>query len=179
MPREWRPARSWATGRSSRSEARSSGWKFPASACRSATKCTQEAGRTFTRARRTASSAAHWRSGAGTLSPTPPRPPRSSNGAPISSPRWRAGARTPAPAPAETAAILERCTDIVPALAGARVLESIAGLRPGRPEVRVELDRDLLPVPVVHNYGHGGAGITRGWGCAQDVAGLVGQLAAR
>src|ERR1700683_5320011 len=92
MPREWRPARSWATGRSSRSEARSSGWKFPASACRSATKYTQEAGRTFTRARRTASSAAHWRSGAGTPSPTPPRPPRSSNGAPISSPRWRAQA---------------------------------------------------------------------------------------
>jgi D-amino-acid oxidase len=83
------------------------------------------------------------------------------------------------PDPAETAAILERCTDIVPALAGARVLESIAGLRPGRPEVRVEMDRDLLPVPVVHNYGHGGSGITVSWGCAQDVAGLVGELAGR
>src|ERR1700683_4226327 len=144
MPREWRPARSWATGRSSRSEARSSGWKFPASACRSATKCTQEAGRTFPRAGRASSPGATWGGGTGNTDP----------------------------APAETAAILERCTDIVPALAGARVLESIAGLRPGRPEVRVELGRDLLPVPVGPNYGHGGAGITRGWGCAQDVAGL-------
>ncbi|HEY0718088.1 MAG TPA: FAD-dependent oxidoreductase [Streptosporangiaceae bacterium] len=83
------------------------------------------------------------------------------------------------PDPAQTAAILARCTDIVPALAGARVLGSVAGLRPGRPEVRVEVDRDLLPVPVVHNYGHGGAGITIGWGCAQDVAALVGELAGR
>ena len=57
--------------------------EIPVSTCRSATKCTQEAGRTFTRARRIASWAARWRSGAGTPSPTPPRPPRSSNGAPI------------------------------------------------------------------------------------------------
>jgi D-amino-acid oxidase len=83
------------------------------------------------------------------------------------------------PDPAETAAILERCTDIAPQLAGARVIETVVGLRPGRPEVRVELDRDLLPVPVVHDYGHGGAGITIGWGCARDVAELVEQLGAR
>jgi D-amino-acid oxidase len=88
-----------------------------------------------------------------------------------------AGSWNTEPDPAETAAILERCTDIVPALAGVRVLDSVAGLRPGRPEVRVELDRELLPVPVIHNYGHGGSGITISWGCAQDVAGLVGELA--
>jgi len=81
------------------------------------------------------------------------------------------------PDPAETAAILDRCTDIAPALASSRVLESVVGLRPGRPQVRVGLDRVLLPVPVVHNYGHGGAGITISWGCAQDVASLVAQLA--
>ncbi|GAA5122080.1 FAD-dependent oxidoreductase [Alloalcanivorax gelatiniphagus] len=81
------------------------------------------------------------------------------------------------PDPAETAAILERCTDIAPGLADARVIESVAGLRPGRPEVRVEVDEDLLPVPVVHNYGHGGSGITIGWGCAHDVAALVAELA--
>jgi len=81
------------------------------------------------------------------------------------------------PDPAETAAILARCADIVPGLAGVRVIESLAGLRPGRAEVRVELDRELLPVPVVHNYGHGGSGITVGWGCAQDVAALVGEVA--
>jgi D-amino-acid oxidase len=77
------------------------------------------------------------------------------------------------PDPAETAAILARCTDIAPALAGADVIESVVGLRPGRPEIRVERDDTLLPVPVVHDYGHGGSGITVGWGCAQDVAALV------
>jgi D-amino-acid oxidase len=80
------------------------------------------------------------------------------------------------PDPAETTAILERCADIVPALAGAEVIESVAGLRPGRAEVRLERDDSLLPVPVVHDYGHGGAGITIGWGCAQDVAVLVGTM---
>jgi D-amino-acid oxidase len=49
----------------------------------------------------------------------------------------------------------------------------------GRPEVRVELTDDLLPVPVVHDYGHGGAGITLSWGCAQDVARLVAEVAPR
>jgi D-amino-acid oxidase len=82
------------------------------------------------------------------------------------------------PDPAETAAILERCIDIAPPLAGVRVFESVVGLRPGRPRVRVELDHDLLPIPVIHDYGHGGAGITVSWGCAQDVAALVDQVAA-
>jgi D-amino-acid oxidase len=77
------------------------------------------------------------------------------------------------PDPAETAAILQRCTEIAAPLAEARVLESIVGLRPGRREVRVEIDDALLPVPVVHNYGHGGAGITISWGCAEEVAVLV------
>lgn len=82
------------------------------------------------------------------------------------------------PDPAETAAILERCAEIAPQLSASQVLESVAGLRPGRSAVRVELDEDLLPVPVIHNYGHGGAGITIGWGCARDVAALVRRLEA-
>jgi len=55
------------------------------------------------------------------------------------------------PDPAETEAILARCADIVPALAGAEALESLVGLRPGRPAIRVERDDTLLPVPVVHD----------------------------
>lgn len=72
-----------------------------------------------------------------------------------------------------TAAILERCADIAPELADAHVIESVVGLRPGRREIRLEIDEALLPVPVIHNYGHGGSGITVGWGCATDVASLV------
>lgn len=48
-----------------------------------------------------------------------------------------------------------------------RVIRTVAGLRPFRPSgfvVRAEkLDRKL----VVHNYGHGGAGITLSWGTAK------------
>jgi D-amino-acid oxidase len=82
------------------------------------------------------------------------------------------------PDPDETAAILRRCVDMVPALAGAEVIESVVGLRPGRATVRLEVDATLLPVPVIHNYGHGGAGITLGWGCADDVTALTAQLRA-
>jgi D-amino-acid oxidase len=83
------------------------------------------------------------------------------------------------PDPDETAAILRRCTDIVPALDGAEVIETVAGLRPGRRTVRLEVDETLLPVPVIHDYGHGGAGITLGWGCADDVTAIIGLLADR
>lgn len=73
-----------------------------------------------------------------------------------------------------TAAIVARCTALAPALTDAEVIASAVGLRPGRPEVRLE--RDDLSVPgmtVVHNYGHGGAGLTLGWGCAEEVVRLV------
>jgi D-amino-acid oxidase len=43
------------------------------------------------------------------------------------------------------------------------------GLRPARPEVRLERVGD-----VVHCYGHGGAGVTLSWGCAREVAELLG-----
>lgn len=82
------------------------------------------------------------------------------------------------PDPEETAAILRRCVDIVPGLADAEVIESVAGLRPGRRTVRLEVDHTLLPVPVIHDYGHGGAGVTLGWGCADDVSAMVAQMGA-
>jgi D-amino-acid oxidase len=46
------------------------------------------------------------------------------------------------------------------------------GLRPYRPDVRLE--RDAQHPRVIHNYGHGGAGFTLCRGCAEDVAALVG-----
>ncbi len=68
--------------------------------------------------------------------------------------------------------ILRRATDLVPELAGARVLGTKVGFRPARPAVRVE--REERPDgPVIHCYGHGGAGVTLSWGCADEVADLV------
>jgi D-amino-acid oxidase len=61
---------------------------------------------------------------------------------------------------------------LVPALAGARVRAHRVGLRPARPAVRLEAEhRDGRTV--VHDYGHGGAGVTLSWGCADEVAALV------
>lgn len=74
--------------------------------------------------------------------------------------------RTPDPAVAEQ--VLRRATALVPALEGARVLRHKVGLRPARPQVRLERVGE-----VVHCYGHGGAGVTLSWGCAADVAGLA------
>lgn len=74
--------------------------------------------------------------------------------------------RTPSSADAE--AILARARALVPGLAGARVLRHRVGLRPWRPEVRLEREGD-----VIHCYGHGGAGVTLAWGCADEVASLA------
>jgi D-amino-acid oxidase len=71
--------------------------------------------------------------------------------------------------PEETEAILDRCTRLVPALAGAEIVGVHVGLRPGRAGgARVEREGD-----VVHCYGHGGAGLTLSWGCAQEVVRLL------
>jgi len=73
------------------------------------------------------------------------------------------------PVPEVAAEILARAVRLVPELAGARVIRHKVGLRPVRPAVRVERVRD-----VIHCYGHGGAGITLSWGCADTVASMAG-----
>lgn len=65
-------------------------------------------------------------------------------------------------------AIIGRCVGIEPRLRGARVLAHRVGLRPTRPQVRVERD-EVGGCQVIHNYGHGGSGLTLSWGCAQEV----------
>jgi D-amino-acid oxidase len=78
------------------------------------------------------------------------------------------------PDPAVAESILHRCRDLVPELAGAEVLEHVVGLRPGRPEVRLEEgEQSASGTRIVHDYGHGGAGITLAWGCAADVVRLA------
>ncbi len=70
--------------------------------------------------------------------------------------------------------IIDRCQDLVPELTDASVIEHLVGLRPGRPTVRLEeAPLDSARARVIHNYGHGGAGITLSWGCAHDVTDLL------
>ncbi|GGR10607.1 amino acid oxidase [Streptomyces pilosus] len=78
------------------------------------------------------------------------------------------------PDPAVAEAIVRRCAALRPEIAGARVLDHRVGLRPARDTVRLE--RVALPGGrlLVHNYGHGGAGVTVAWGCAEEAAAAVG-----
>ena len=75
--------------------------------------------------------------------------------------------------PETASAILRRCIALVPELSSARILGHRVGLRPGRPSVRLETEFTRHG-PVVHCYGHGGAGVTLSHGCAEDVVGQVG-----
>ncbi|WP_329409681.1 FAD-binding oxidoreductase [Streptomyces sp. NBC_00704] len=76
------------------------------------------------------------------------------------------------PDPAAAREIVRRCAEVEPSLAGARVVGHRVGLRPVRPEVRLETERrgDAL---LLHNYGHGGAGLTLSWGCAAEAVDLL------
>lgn len=47
------------------------------------------------------------------------------------------------------------------------------GLRPVRSAVRLEVERPAPQRLLIHNYGHGGAGITLSWGCATEVVALL------
>ncbi|WP_306215074.1 FAD-dependent oxidoreductase [Actinoplanes sp. RD1] len=77
------------------------------------------------------------------------------------------------PDPATREAIVARCVALVPELAGAPLLGERVGLRPGRhggPRVEIEQRGGGR---IVHAYGHGGAGMTLSWGCADEVASLA------
>ncbi|RAJ69036.1 glycine/D-amino acid oxidase-like deaminating enzyme [Streptomyces sp. Amel2xB2] len=78
-----------------------------------------------------------------------------------------------APDPAVTRAIVERCARVHPAIAEARITEVRVGLRPYRPRVRLEAERLPGGALCVHNYGHGGAGVTVSWGCARRALSLL------
>lgn len=81
----------------------------------------------------------------------------------------------------DTHHILEGCCKLVPSLRHAEVVSDWAGLRPARDRVRISLEKHKVinpwgtskMLPVVHNYGHGGAGITLHWGCAEDAVALA------
>jgi D-amino-acid oxidase len=71
----------------------------------------------------------------------------------------------------ETAqAIVERCASIDPRIAHLPVIGHRVGLRPTRPVIRCEADSEVTSYRLLHNYGHGGAGVSLSWGCAEDIA---------
>lgn len=73
---------------------------------------------------------------------------------------------------ATTAAIVARCRALEPRLPE-RASGAAAGLRPGRRAVRLERERLPDGRALVHDYGHGGCGVTLSWACAEDVRALV------
>ncbi|XP_062513664.1 D-amino-acid oxidase-like [Corticium candelabrum] len=75
--------------------------------------------------------------------------------------------------------ILENCSKIMGSVKNAPILGQWSGLRPYR-KTGVRLEREILqskssraPLEVVHNYGHGGSGITFHWGCACEATSLA------
>ncbi|MEU8234998.1 FAD-dependent oxidoreductase [Actinoplanes sp. NPDC048967] len=82
------------------------------------------------------------------------------------------GQSDPEPDPEVAARIIARCAGIVPAIAAACVLGHRTGIRPQRPEIRLE-HVPLGGRHVVHNYGHSGAGVSLSWGCADSVLEIV------
>ena len=84
------------------------------------------------------------------------------------------------PVPAEASRILRDCAAVEPRLRDARVLTHGVGLRPVRPTVRLEAERASVPTDgadggplILHNYGHGGGGVTLSWGCAREIVDLL------
>jgi len=71
-----------------------------------------------------------------------------------------------------TREILERAVALFPALAGAEILDQRVGFRPYRAPIRVE-HQPIAGGHVIHNYGHGGAGVTLSWGTADDVCAMT------
>lgn len=68
--------------------------------------------------------------------------------------------------------IMAGCCAIEPRLRGAEILGHRVGLRPWRPEVRLESE-PLGSGVLWHNYGHGGAGISLSWGCAAEITSAI------
>lgn len=85
------------------------------------------------------------------------------------------------PDPGTAGRILRDCATVDPRLARPRIIEHRVGFRPARPQVRLEAEDAVTAGGrsqrlLVHNYGHGGAGVTLSWGCARAAASLVAEL---
>ncbi|CAH1169768.1 unnamed protein product [Phaedon cochleariae] len=76
--------------------------------------------------------------------------------------------------------IKNRCLSLVPSLRSGRIVGNLVGLRPHRQPVRVEKEVHLNQggdrVKIVHNYGHGGYGVTTAPGTAIYACELVREM---
>jgi len=68
--------------------------------------------------------------------------------------------------------ILEKVEAIWPDLDRSKIVGGTVGLRPSRSEVRLE-EEEIEGMRIIHNYGHGGAGVTLSWGCADEVVSIA------
>jgi len=81
--------------------------------------------------------------------------------------------------PADSNDVWQRACKYIPSLKGAEWQSEWAGLRPVREPIRIEAeimkfgDKSLQ---VVHNYGHGGNGVSLAWGTSKHAVDLVSQL---
>ncbi len=66
--------------------------------------------------------------------------------------------------------LLTNAYEVFPELKKQQVIGNWAGLRPYRPEVRLEREEGTN---IIHNYGHGGSGFTLSFGCAEAVRNIV------
>jgi D-amino-acid oxidase len=73
---------------------------------------------------------------------------------------------------ATAAEIIRKAVALEPALADMEIIGHKVGLRPGRAAIRLERE-ETAAGPIIHNYGHGGAGVTLSWGCAAEVVALL------
>ena len=71
----------------------------------------------------------------------------------------------------DTKQIISRCNLLSPQIGEPEVLKVKVGLRPKAKTIRCGWDDKW---PIIHNYGHGGAGFTVSWGCAYEVKQLIG-----
>ncbi|HRI20752.1 MAG TPA: FAD-dependent oxidoreductase [Panacibacter sp.] len=72
--------------------------------------------------------------------------------------------------------LLNNVYAVFPELKEQEVIGSWAGLRPYRPEIRLEREAGNN---IIHNYGHGGSGFTLSFGCAETVSLLAGEVLQR